>query len=162
MHCAHQAYLPASNAGDAMGESSTLTNSCPSVGRLGLGSTTSHDTCPNTLHNLLKAKFYSSVPSMLGRKLYIRCNNCNVYICFCVIIYHISQSTLAKPSTCQYPFCVCFKPKIHKSFEVPSQAAVEVPTPRKCFAKCLYSYTWREILDIFTVRLNGGSFQKPR
>lgn len=45
--------LPASNAGDAMGDSSTLRNSCPSVGRLGLGSTTSHDTCPNTLNTQL-------------------------------------------------------------------------------------------------------------
>ena len=41
--------LPPSNAADAIGDNSTLMNIWPSVGRLALGSTTSHDTCPKTL-----------------------------------------------------------------------------------------------------------------
>ena len=42
-------YLPDSKAGDAIGESSTLTNSWPSVGLFGFGWTTSQDTWAKTL-----------------------------------------------------------------------------------------------------------------
>ena len=41
--------LPTSKAGEAMGESSTLKKSCPSVGLCGCGCITSHDTQPSTL-----------------------------------------------------------------------------------------------------------------
>lgn len=42
-------YLPGSKAGDAMGDSSRLKKSMPSVARFGFGETSSHDTCPRTL-----------------------------------------------------------------------------------------------------------------
>ena len=41
--------LPTSNAGEAMGESSTLKNNSPSVGLCGRGLITSHDTFTKTL-----------------------------------------------------------------------------------------------------------------
>ena len=44
-----QTYFPASKAGDAIGESSTLKYRIPSVGRCGLGSITWHETQASTL-----------------------------------------------------------------------------------------------------------------
>ena len=49
MYLKATAYLPASNCGAAIGESSTFTNKIPSVGRVCLGSVTSHETCAITL-----------------------------------------------------------------------------------------------------------------
>lgn len=44
-------YLPCSNDGDAMGDSSMLKNMIPSFGRLSFGATSSHDTWAMTLQN---------------------------------------------------------------------------------------------------------------
>lgn len=44
-------HLPASKAGEASGDSSMLKNKMPSLGRLSLGATSSHDTWAMTLHN---------------------------------------------------------------------------------------------------------------
>jgi hypothetical protein len=54
--------LPTSNAGEAMGESSTLKNRSPSVGRWGRGLTTSQDTLANTL---IMSKFFRTASKLV-------------------------------------------------------------------------------------------------
>ena len=67
-------YLPGSKPGAAIGESSRLQKSIPSVARFGFGGTSSHETCPRTLQkeiNSWATKLSRKIPNN-GNKIYTK------------------------------------------------------------------------------------------
>jgi len=77
-------YLPGSKPGAAIGESSRLQKSIPSVARFGFGGTSSHETCPRTLQkeiNSWATKLSRKIPNN-GNKIYTKKNPTGCFLTY--------------------------------------------------------------------------------